>query len=110
MCTARLVSGLACAHLRMPVRRYVSWRLISHYGHYRAMTVSKCVCGIFAMLVRPRQSLVRARFHANLAAAAPHNPGFQTVICAGSPGYALYPSVQVALVRGASSTSVSRPS
>ena len=28
---------------------------------------------------------------------APHNPGFQTVIFSGSPGYALYPSAQVPL-------------
>ena len=33
--------------------------------------------------------------HAYLAAVAPHNPGFQTVIFQGSPGYALYPPVQV---------------
>ena len=33
--------------------------------------------------------------HAILAAAAPTNPGFQTVIFPGSPGYALYPSAQV---------------
>ena len=34
--------------------------------------------------------------HANLAAAAPpHNPGFQTVVFPGSPGYAPYPSAQV---------------
>ena len=34
--------------------------------------------------------------HANVAAVAPHNPGFQTIILPGSPGYALYPSAQVA--------------
>ena len=33
--------------------------------------------------------------HVNLAAAATHNPGFQTVILPGSPGYALYPSARV---------------
>ena len=35
--------------------------------------------------------------HAILAAAAPHNPGFQTFIILGSPRYAFYPSAQVAL-------------
>ena len=35
------------------------------------------------------------RRHAILAAAAPRNPGFQTVIFPGSLGYALYPSAQV---------------
>ena len=37
--------------------------------------------------------------HANVAAAAPHNPGFLTAILPGSPGYALYPSAQVPLRR-----------
>ena len=35
------------------------------------------------------------RTHAFLAAAAPHNPGFQTVSLPSFPGYALYPSAQV---------------
>ena len=30
---------------------------------------------------------------------SPHNPGFLTVMLPGSPGYALYPSTQVALVQ-----------
>ena len=30
---------------------------------------------------------------------SPHNPGFLTVVLPGSPGYVLYPSAQVPLVR-----------
>ena len=36
--------------------------------------------------------------HGNLAAAAPHKPGLQTVVFLGfPPGYVLYPSAQVAI-------------
>ena len=46
-----------------------------------------------AFQVRPRARSI----HVHVAAAAPpHDPGFQTVIFPDSPGYALYPSVQVA--------------
>ena len=41
------------------------------------------------LAVRPRYSRGRS----------PHNPGFLTVMLPGFPGYALYPSTQVALVR-----------
>ena len=37
--------------------------------------------------------------HVNVAADAPRNTGFQTVVFPGSPGYALCPSTQVPLVQ-----------
>ena len=44
--------------------------------------------------------------HANVAAAAPRNPGFLTVISPGSHGYALYPSAQVFIAWGTNDRSL----
>ena len=50
--------------------------------------------------VRPFQLHLTARHaHAILAAAASHNPGFQTVIFPGSPEYALSLSVTMQVPR-----------
>ena len=62
--------------------------------------------GLWDMSTRPHTSAglalprehpqEQAPCHADLAAVAPHNRGVQIVILPGSPGYALYPSAQVA--------------
>ena len=53
--------------------------------------------------------LVRHTSHANRAAVGFPYAGFQTVILPGSPGYALYPSAQVALVRMDSGNTRGKP-
>ena len=60
----------------------------------RADDTLKAVCLLKLNFVDDAEGFIDAGGHANVPTAA-HNPGFQTAIFSGSPGYALNPSAQV---------------
>ena len=91
----------ACALLRELLatafgRRHITRAGESHaHSRQHAVLVSPCPPTPHPACMVAHAWSPREHVHANLAAAAPPQSSFQTVIWPGFPGYALYPSARV---------------